>query len=190
MAGIYDDERTARWVQFGVFSPINRLHSAASIFLGKEPWKYGRDAECSMRKFLKLRHEMIPYLYSMNYRSHFYDEPLVQPLYYKYREGRLQEYRNEFLFGTEMIVSPITKPHDEVTMRGSSTVYLPDGIWYDFFTNTKYSGDTSFKAYRNLDNMPVFVKAGGIIPLAKLSHVNDVENPSKLRIKVYAGASG
>lgn len=190
MAGIYDDERTARWVQFGVFSPINRLHSAASIFLGKEPWKYGRDAECSMRKFLKLRHEMIPYLYSMNYRSHFYDEPLVQPLYYKYREGRLQEYRNEFLFGTEMIVSPITKPHDEVTMRGSSTVYLPDGIWYDFFTNTKYSGDTSFKAYRNLDNMPVFVKAGGIIPLAKLSHVNDVENPSNLRIKVYAGASG
>ena len=189
MLGYRDEELMARWVQYGVFSPINRLHSSKNRFTGKEPWKYNKIVELSMKKFLKLRHQMIPYLYSMNYRSANFGEPLVQPLYYKWKEAEAFEYKNEYSFGTEMIVSPIVTPADKATCMGSADTYLPSGIWYDFFTNRRYCGGRKIKAYRDLYHMPVFVKAGGIVPLARLEHVNDIENPKNLLIKIYAGAS-
>ena len=189
--GYRDEEMITRWYQLGTFSPINRLHSSNSLFQGKEPWKYNKISEISMKKFLKLRHELIPYLYTMNYRASEYGEPLIQPLYYKVNAYKAyDDFKNEFFFGTEMLVSPITSPCDNETKRGSVKTYLPEGIWYDFFNNVKYSGDKTITVYRDLYEMPVFVKAGGIIPMAKLSHINDVENPKDMKIKVYAGDDG
>ncbi len=187
--GHRDEELITRWFQLGVFSPINRLHSTASRFLGKEPWKYNKVSEISMKKFLKLRHELIPYLYTMNYKASTEGEPIVQPLYYNWHTDKAYQMKNEFTFGSEMLVAPITKPHDEETMMGSTKVYLPDGVWYDFFNHFKYSGNRIITMYRNLYEMPVLVKAGGIIPMAKLTHVNDVENPQNMKIKVFAGAN-
>ena len=187
--GQRDEELITRWFQLGVFSPINRLHSTASRFLGKEPWKYNKISEISMKKFLKLRHELIPYLYTMNYKASTEGEPIVQPLYYNYNTDKAYQMKNEFTFGSEFLVAPITKPHDEETMMGSTKVYLPNGVWYDFFNHFKYSGNRVITMYRNLYEMPVLVKAGGIIPMAKLTHVNDVENPQNMRIKVFAGAN-
>lgn len=189
MCGSRDEELTARWIQFGAFSPINRLHSGKNEFTGKEPWKFNKINELSMKKFLKLRHELIPYLYTMNYRAHAYDEPLIQPLYYKFKGEDAKAYKNEYCFGTEMIVSPITSPADHYTIMGSADTYFPEGVWYDFFSGRRYLGGRKMKVYRDIYNMPVFVKAGGIIPMAKLSHVNDTENPQTLKIKVFAGAN-
>ncbi len=197
MFGKRDAELTNRWVQFGVFSPICRLHSSNFIFINKEPWNFDRNTEYCMKKFLKLRHELVPYLYTMNYRAHKESEPIMQPLYYNYKNDAGKEFykkpefehKNEYSFGTEMLVSPITKPADKDTMCGCATTYLPDGDWYDFFTNVRYVGGRIFDAYRRAEDMPVFVKAGGIVPMAKLSHINDIENPENMRIKVYAGAN-
>ena len=83
MLGIRDDDLTTRWVQLGVFSPINRLHSTDNPFNGKEPWKYNDTARRVMTRYLRLRHQLIPYLYSMNYRAWAEDQPLVQPMYYR-----------------------------------------------------------------------------------------------------------
>ncbi len=196
MFGQRDAELTNRWVQLGVFSPICRLHSSNQPFINKEPWNYDRNTEYCMKKFLKLRHELVPYLYTMNYRAHKEGEPIVQPLYYNYVSDNKKvflaepefECKNEFSFGTEMLVSPITKPADKETMCGCATTFLPEGDWYDFFTNDRYVGGRVFDAYRKAEDMPVFVKAGGIVPMAKLGHINDIENPENLRIKVYAGA--
>lgn len=189
MYGERSEELITRWFQLGVFSPINRLHSMNSPFLGKEPWKYNKISELSMKKFLKLRHELIPYLYTMNRRTSEFGEPIVSPLYYDYPDERAYECRNEFSFGTEMIVSPITSPHDEKTTMGSVRTYIPDGVWYDFFSNLRYRGGKTLTLFRNLYDMPVLVKAGGIVPLAKLSHVNDTENPKDLKLRVFSGAS-
>lgn len=197
MFGNRDAELTNRWVQFGVFSPICRLHSSNQPFINKEPWNYDRNTEFCMKKFLKLRHELVPYLYTMNYRAHKEGEPIVQPLYYNYRSDNKKvflaeaefECKNEYCFGTEMLVSPITKPADKETMCGCATTFLPEGDWYDFFTNDRYVGGRVFDAYRRAEDMPVFVKAGGIVPMAKLGHINDIDNPENLRIKVYAGAN-
>ncbi len=187
MFGYRDQELATRWVQFGTFSPINRLHSSDSEFLGKEPWKFNKISEISMKKFLKLRHELIPYLYTMNYRTSEFGEPLVQPLYYNYHCGEAYSVKNEYSFGSEMIVSPITTHSDNETTMGSVKTYLPEGVWYDFFNNLRYEGGRYITMYRDLYEMPVLVKAGGIVPMAKLTHVNDVENPKNMRIKVFAG---
>ncbi|MBR5613856.1 MAG: DUF5110 domain-containing protein [Clostridia bacterium] len=187
MFGYRDQELAARWVQFGTFSPINRLHSTDSEFLGKEPWKFNKISEASMKKFLKLRHELIPYIYTMNYRASEFGEPLVQPLYYNYPYNEAFSVKNEYLFGSEMIVSPITSHSDSQTTMGSVKTYLPDGVWYDFFNNLRYEGGRYITMYRDLYEMPVLVKAGGIVPMTNLHHVNDIENPQDMRIKVFAG---
>ncbi len=189
MAGYRDEEMIARWVQFGVFSPINRLHSANSDFLGKEPWKYNRNAEYSMKKFLKLRHQLVPYLYTMNYRASEKGEPMVQPLYYAYPEGKAYEFPNEYLFGTQMLVSPITKPADQYTAMGSVKTYLPQGVWYDFFNHLRYRGGKTVTMFRDLEELPVLVKAGGIVPMMKELNGNHLDNPETMRIKVFAGDS-
>ena len=188
--GIKDDELITRWVQFGVFSPVNRLHSSNLRYMSKEPWRYNKICEMSIKKFLKLRHELIPYTYTMNYRTSRYGMPLVRPVYYEHKTHEAYETRTEYLFGTEMLVSPIVKSQDCATKLGSAEVYLPDGVWYDFFSGRRYSGNKVFTAYRDIDSMPVFVKMGGIIPMANLVNVNDTENPEKLKVKVFAGASG
>jgi len=186
--GYRDEELETRWYQFGTFSPINRLHSSKTPFLKKEPWTYNKISEISMKKFLKLRHELIPYLYTMNYRAAEQNEPLIEPLYYNWNTPEAYTMKNEYTFGSEFLVAPITKPHDSVTTMGSSEVYLPDGIWYDFFNNRKYEGRRTITMFRDMYEMPAFVKAGGIIPMAKLTHINDIENPENMKIKVFAGA--
>ena len=186
--GTRDNELACRWIQLGVFSPINRLHSGFNMFLAKEPWRYDKITEISMRKFLKLRHELIPYLYTMNYRAYKYAEPLVLPLYYNLSCDGAYENETEFYFGSEMVVSPVVNPNLKTLMMGEAKVYLPDGVWYDFFDNTCYVGGRTLSCFRDIYSMPVFVKAGGIIPMTKLTHINDVENPQNMKIKVFAGA--
>lgn len=188
--GKKDDELIARWVQLGTFSPINRLHSMNLRYMSKEPWNYNKICEASIKKFLNLRHQLIPYTYTMNYRTAFHNEPLIKPLYYKYTGSEAYRNKTEFLFGTEMIVSPIVQPKDDVTSYANAKVYLPDGIWYDFFTGRKYQGNREFTAFRDIDTCPVFVKSGGIIPMSDNENTNDISNPETLKIKVFAGANG
>ncbi len=190
MGGVRDDEMYARWVQLGAFSPILRLHSSNSPFQSKEPWNYGKEAGDSAIRFLKLRHHLIPYLYTMNFRAHEEGMPLVQPLYYAepYENAAYEYNRNEYFFGSEMFVAPITEKADAVTGRGCAKVYFPKGLWFDFFHSRSYRGGRCLKVYRSLDTMPVFVKAGGMIPMAEPEQVNDISNPKKLRIMVFPGA--
>lgn len=188
MKGYRDEELITRWFQLGTFSPINRLHSSCSKFQGKEPWKYNKISEISMKKFLKLRHELIPYIYTMNYRAHALDEPLIQPLYYNWSTNEAYEMKNEYTFGSEMLVSPITSPCDNETKMGSVKTYLPEGVWYDFFNGLRYTGGRTVTMYRDMYEMPVLVRAGGIIPMANLRHINDIENPENMKVKVFAGA--
>lgn len=189
MCGYRDDELAARWCQLGVFSPINRLHSCNHPLLGKEPWNYGEAAEKSMKKFLRLRHKMMPYLYTMNYRTSEYCEPIVQPVYYKndVDEAYEKRYRNEFYFGTEMLVLPITRKSAQTVQMAYSDAYIPEGMWFDFFNGRKYMGNKRVKLYRNLYEYPVLVKAGGIIPMSQPSSVNDISNPQHMCVEIYPG---
>lgn len=190
MLGYRDDELTTRWVQLGVFSPIMRLHSSNNEFLGKEPWNYNLQSEKVMTEFLRLRHKLLPYLYTMNYRTHRDGEPLIQPMYYKHDVPQAYEVPNEFWFGSEMIVCPITSPIDRESLLGSFRAWLPEGEYIDFFTGQHYRGGRNMTLYRNLETIPVLVKAGGILPLARDYMGSHLHNPEVLEVQVFHGADG
>ncbi|WP_455616371.1 TIM-barrel domain-containing protein [Eisenbergiella sp.] len=192
MNGYKDDELEGRWYQFGVFSPVNRLHSTKNEFNGKEPWRFNPEIHSMMNEFLQLRHKMVPYLYTMNYRAYAQDTPLVLPMYY-YNPRCLESYRvpNEYYFGTGLVVAPITAPRLAGLNRAKERVWLPEGTFIDFFSGTIYEGGRMMDMYRDINTMPVFAKAGAIIPMTEeIDAVSTCGNPSSLTLKVYAGADG
>lgn len=188
--GYRSDELSVRWLQLGVFSPIMRLHSTCNEFYGKEPWNYGMEAEKIMESFLRLRHKLIPYLYSMNYQTHLNGLPLVQPMYYHHDVEQAYKVPNQYYFGTEMIVCPITKPADAETRLAAFDAWLPEGTYTDFFTGQVYKGGRKLKLHRDQNSIPVLVKAGGIVPMAEDPSDSHLVNPRQLEIHVFTGADG
>lgn len=190
--GIRDDELMLRWLQFGVFSPINRLHSSDSEFVEKEPWNFSLPYSDLMRKYLRLRHEFLPYTYTMNILANEENLPLIQPMYYKYpHEESSYEVPNQYYFGTDLIVCPMTEKIDDESLNASFKAWLPKGSWYDLQSGLKYMGDRMLNIHRPIDKMALFLKEGSIIPLANLEeYTNSVANPEKLNLKIGYGASG
>lgn len=189
MKGYRDEELSTRWIQFGVFSPIMRLHSSNSAFTGKEPWNYNAVSENIMKRYLKLRHEMIPYLYTMNYHASHDGQPLIRPMYYlEPEQPEAYEVPNEYYFGTELVVCPITEPTDKAAGTACVKAWIPEGKWYDIFSGLKYDGGRMLELYRSLEDIPVLAKEGAIIPLTDLTeYTNSVENPKELAVKIVPG---
>lgn len=154
MFGERDEELEARWYQLGTFSPINRLHSTDSPFNGKEPWNFHEPVRSAMVAALRLRQALVPYLYTMNWRAATDGMPLVEPMYWADAElPDAYQTPNEFRFGTELIVAPITEPTDRATMRAHANVWLPSGVWFDLFTGRRYdAGHVDTNGVCNADN--------------------------------------
>lgn len=192
MMGCKNDEMEARWAQFGVYSPVMRLHSSFSEFNGKEPWRFKKETEYAMGEALRHRHRMIPYLYTMNYRGYREGLPLVEPMYYEHPEEKeAYKVKNQYYFGSELLVAPITTPRILSLNVAGVTVWLPEGIWYDIYTGMIYEGGRSLNMYRDLNSIPVLAKAGGILPFTEeISAPEAISNPVSFQIYVYAGADG
>ena len=190
MGGYRDDELTARWVQFGVFSPIFRLHSSNSPFTGREPWKYNKRAELVMSDFMRLRHQLFPYLYTMNHRAHAELLPLMRPMYHVHPECTdAYQVGNEYWFGSEMIAAPISDPADASGLAPAD-VWLPEGTWTDAMTGYIYKGGQRLTVCRPLEQMPIFLKAGAIVPLqAHQEKGNQLGHSADMHVVVAPGAS-
>ena len=189
MGGYRDDELITRWIQLGVFSPINRLHSSNTDFIRKEPWCFEEKTEAIMKDWLRLRHRLFPYIYTMNYRNYTDLEPLVQPMYYAYpKKSVAYEVKNQFMFGSELMVAPITKPNNKITQLGSTDVWLPEGDWFDFFAGTHYTSKAgrTLSVHRKINDYPVFAKAGAIIPM---QNAYVLEPGNDLDVVIFPGKS-
>ncbi len=190
MHGVKDDELYGRWVQWGAFAPICRLHSSINEFNVREPWRYRADVRDMAEDFLRLRHRMIPYLYTMNHRAWAEGLPLCQPMYYGHpKEDAAYNVPNEYTFGSELICAPITSHTAADAPVASTTVWLPEGTWTDFFTGVTYQGGQAVEMYRTLYSFPVLAKAGAIIPMDDDPFAAAQENPKALTLRVYPGAS-
>lgn len=189
MQGYHNEELTLRWLQFGIFSPINRLHSSASPFNSKDPSCYSPEIEQAMVEALRLRHAFIPYLYTMNVRNHQEGIPLMLPMYYYDSESEdAYSVMNEYLFGSELIVAPITEHTDLQLKMAPCDIWLPEGNWYDFFSGMIYSGNTRMKIFRRKENIPVFAREGAIIPLDEEPMVTKGAGlPKTLHWKIFLG---
>jgi alpha-glucosidase (family GH31 glycosyl hydrolase) len=194
MDGYYEPELATRWVQFGVFSPIMRLHSSNSPFSGKEPWRFGQPHDQIQTAHLQLRHRLVPYLHAMNRRAHEEGRSIVEPVYYEDHSQNAYRYLDAYLFGSELLVAPITRPAAADTGRGAVEAYLPAGTWTDIFTEQVYGGGRVWSLHRDLQTTPTLLCGGGFLPLAGASGPDaglDIEsNPADLEVLVGAGEAG
>lgn len=192
MFGVRDDELTARWVQFGAFSPVLRLHSGSNPFITKEPWSFDAEVDAVITRYLRLRHRLVPYLHTMNHRAARDGTPLVQPMYWTHPE-RPEAYTvpQQYWFGSELLAAPITAPADPAVRLGAVRAWLPPGDWVDIFTGQRYVGDREIVLHRELGDIPVLARAGAIIPLdAAGIPDNDPVNPPALELLLAPGADG
>ena len=187
MKGIKNDELYMRYVQFGVFSPINRLHCVSSKLVTKEPSVYMNGTGLIAEEYLRLRHRMIPFLYSASYDTHTEGRALIEPMYYVYPQSE-EAYKcdGQYMFGDQLIVAPITRAGDS---KGFSVkkVWLPSGHWTDIFTGDEYDGNGWTDMVRWRDNFPVLAKEGGFFVLDERRHTNSIDNPDDMSVLVFNG---
>ena len=152
-----DGELYTRWMQFGVFSPFMRVHSAGDT-VDREPWSFGPDWEAICKKFIELRYKLLPYIYTAFWQQHKYGMPILRPVcmleQHVYKNLLREE---EFAFGDKILVSPVLNPG-----QTSKVVYLPEGSWYYYFNNQKYQGGQEISVNTPLDEMPIFLKGGSV----------------------------
>ena len=185
--GEKSNELFTRHVQYGVFSPITRLHCTSSDVLTKEPWAYGASGSI-VEEFLRFRHKLVPYLYNANYLNCVEGTALIEPLYYEWNEYPAYNYKEEYRFGTQLLVAPVTQksyPDGYARVRA----WIPAGKWTDIFTGDVYEAGEGGKEVcllRGLESIPVLAKEGAIIPLSA-DNANTVYNPQNLDVWVHEG---
>jgi hypothetical protein len=190
MHGVEDPEMYTRWLQFGVFSPINRLHSTKNSFHDRRPWGYDAGTFAVTQKAMQLRHALIPYLYSMSWRNHAQGIPLILPMYYLAPDDEnAYACPNQYLFGSELLVAPVITPRDPDTRLARQAFWLPEGDWYGFFDDQYYPGGGWQAVYAGIDSVPVLARAGAIVPLAPPPAWGGLDNPADLSVHIFPGAN-
>jgi alpha-glucosidase len=158
--GRANGELLVRSYEIGFLTPFFRNHHAVDGY-DQEPWRFGTYYEDIIRKYLKLRYRMLPFLYTTLEEAHRTGVPLFRPLMLNYQDDEnTYNLDDEFMIGDDLLVAPVVKA--DVTSR---LVYLPKGIWYDFWTNQKYTGSTMIRVDAPLETVPMFVRGGAIIPM-------------------------
>jgi alpha-D-xyloside xylohydrolase len=183
--GGYDDypELYVRWYEYGVFQPNFRTHGTRPH---NEVWSYGKQAEPILEKYLRLRYELMPYIYSLGYYTHKTGAPFMRALFMDFpNDPKVANIGDEYMFGPAFLVVPVTS-------QGQTTksVYLPQGtVWYNFWTNERFEGGQTIQVSAAIDTIPLFVKAGSIIPLGSVVESTH-DKQSIVHVKVYPGSDG
>jgi hypothetical protein len=174
-----------RWVQFGAFSPVLWFHGLWGL---RAPWEYGPAGEENYRRFVGLRYRLLPYIYTCSRLAHDTGLPLLRGLYLEYPEQEpAYAFQQQYLFGKDLLVAPITAPANGQPAR--KEVYLPAGQdWFDFFTGDLYAGGKALVHECPLDRMPLFARAGSILPMAPEMEWSDQKPADPLTLDVYAGS--
>ena len=189
MADRIDPELYIRWMQFGALSPVMRTHSAKSAGLKKEVWNFAPEHADILRSTIRQRYALAPYNYTMARKA--YDEgiSLCRPMYYEWPEAsEAYAFRNQYLFGDDILVAPVTAPGKE----GYATVkvWLPEGKWYEWQTGTMLDGGRTVERTFALDEYPVYVRAGAILPMYGDTVKNLNANDEEILLTLFPGGSG
>jgi alpha-glucosidase (family GH31 glycosyl hydrolase) len=177
-----------RWVQFGVFSPIFRVHSTKRAELERRPWLKPERYFKAARTAMQLRHALIPYIYSMAWRAHQTGISLVTPMYYGHMtEPEAYRAKDQYFFGSELFAAPITSAAPAGSSRAEKQVWFPAGKWTNFFDGANFEGNRWHKITADLEDVPVFARAGAIVPLGPMVGWGGIDNPGTLDLYVFPG---
>src|SRR5262245_58779391 len=175
-------ELYARWFQFGAFTPIFRSHGW--VWREHVPWAHGPEVEAICRRYAELRYRLLPYTYTLAWQAHARGLPLMRPLVLNYPDDpHVWDLGSEYLWGDDLLVAPVTR-------EGATAwpVYLPEGVWFDFWTGAPYEGPAGITVEAPLDRLPLFVRAGAIVPLGPV--VQHTGEPQvEITLLIFPGTS-
>ncbi|MCM1151002.1 MAG: glycoside hydrolase family 31 protein [Alistipes sp.] len=184
-----DPELYIRWMQFGALSPVMRTHSSKNAGLKKEPWNFAPEHAAILHDIVRQRYALAPYVYTMARKA--YDEglPLCRPMYYDYPEAEeAYAFRNQYMFGDDLLVAPITAPDKEG--YAALKVWLPEGEWYEWRTGELLAGGRTVERSFALDEYPVYVRAGAVLPTYTDAVKNLNANDEPVVLTIFPGGSG
>ena len=183
-----DPELLLRWIQFGVFTPIFRTHATKDPRIERRVWKY--DNFPLILDAIRLRYTLFPYFYTMARQAYDTGIGLARPLYYEYPDDEESySYENEYFFGNDILVAPITKPSADGKYT-EMEIWLPKGDWWSVSTNEMLKGGRTVDMKFGLDQIPYFYRRGAIIPLNPPTVMSMTERPDQMILDVVAGANG
>lgn len=179
-AGDCDGELLARWTQVGALTPFFRNHSALGT-ASQEPWAFGEPYESICRRWIELRYELLPYVYTVAWQAAQSGLPMMRPLALAYPDDfHTYNLDDQFLFGDALLAAPVGHPGQR-----SRRVYLPGGVWYDFWTGQQLGGEVEASA--PLERMPLYVRAGTVLPMAPVMQHSGEWPPDALTLHIYPG---
>ena len=176
-------ELYTRWFEYATFQPNMRAHGSREH---NEVWSFGKAAEPILEKYLRLRYQLMPYLYSLGHATHESGAPFMRGLFLDFtNDPQALAVTDEYMFGPALLVAPVTEQG-----RTEREVYLPAGTdWYDFWTNKRYHGGQRMTVPAPIDTLPLFVRAGSILPMG--GPISSTEQKQAIaEVRVYAGADG
>jgi alpha-D-xyloside xylohydrolase len=178
-------ELFVRWFQYGTFNPILRVHGTRHPD-ENELWSYGPDAQTILVNFDRLRYRMLPYIYSLAWKTTSEAYTPMRPLVMDFRtDPRAQNVGDQFMYGPAFLVNPVTD-----AAATSRQVYLPDAKWYDFWTGIAVEGGQTINAVAPLERLPLYVRAGSILPLGPDEEWSTEKAPDPIELRIYRGANG
>ncbi len=173
-------ELYTRWMEFGAFSPVMRAHGYDGLG-GTEPWAFGDSTEKVVRDIIRLRYSLLPYNYTMAHEAYATGVPLVRPLVLEYPDdGNVANESTAYLWGDNFLVAPVTKAGET-----TKTFYMPHGKWIDYWNDSLFSGGRTVSVAAPLNEIPLFVKAGSIIPMANSVEYTGQYTSDTIKLRVY-----
>jgi alpha-D-xyloside xylohydrolase len=178
-------ELFVRWFQYGTFNPILRVHGTRNPD-ENELWSYGPEAQKILVSFDRLRYRLLPYTYSLAWKTTNESYTPMRPLVMDFRSDvRAQNTWDEFMYGPAFLVNPLTEP-----AATSRRVYFPNAKWYDFWTGTSANGPREITAEAPLDQLPLYIRAGSIVPMGPDVEWSTEKPANPIELRVYRGADG
>ena len=179
----FDKELYLRWLQYGVFQPVFRPHAQEHI--APEPVFHDRETRDIARDFVNLRYRLLPYNYTLAWENTTTGMPLMRPLFFEDEsEAGMIDVSDSYFWGDAFYVRPVTEPD-----LASVPVQLPDGVWFDFWDNSRHDGLTVVEQAISLRSIPVFVRAGSIVPMTPVVQSTDDYSSESLELHYYADLS-
>ena len=179
----FDQELYIRWLQYGVFQPVFRPHAQDNI--APEPIFHDEETKNILREYIKLRYAMLPYNYSLVYENSLTGMPLMRPMFFEDPANHdLIDIKDSYFWGDAFLVKPITQPD-----LASVSIDLPQGVWFDYWTDKRYQGNQSIQLATQLDRLPVMVRGGSFIPMVEPVQSTDDYTTENLNLHYYADPS-
>jgi len=189
--GKVDPELYARWIQWGIFSPILRTHTTKNPAAERRIWEFPRAVFNAARDAFQLRYALVPYIYNAARQCYDRGLPLCRPLYYEWPDlDESYERKDEYLFGDQLLVRPVVAPMDSDTQTAAVNVWLPPSLWTNWFTGATTPGNSTVNLLVPLDQIPLFVRAGSIIPMAPRAERIANQPVDPMILSVFPGQSG